>query len=151
MSKFEIKCLNWAKVSTRRQWPWSGRSKREMLFRKMKYCLASKSTAKVKCKIPLTVAGTLGGNSRVQEGETAPWGAVVALVLLEGETDDSVSQMTRIQLIRGRQSQFCPTEGSPMADRSPVVYQLFASGKWARRIMIDRLNRNRTDLGNPSK
>ena len=48
------------------------------------------STAKVSAEIPSPVAGTLV-EILVQEGETAPVGAVVALVLLEGETDDSVS------------------------------------------------------------
>ena len=46
------------------------------------------STAKVSAEIPSPVAGTLV-EILVQEGETAPVGAVVALVLLEGETDDS--------------------------------------------------------------
>ena len=47
------------------------------------------STAKVSAEIPSPVSGTIL-EILVQEGETAPVGAVVALVLLEGEVADDV-------------------------------------------------------------
>ena len=97
------------------------------------------STAKVSAEIPSPVAGTLV-EILVQEGETAPVGAVVALVLLEGETDDSVS--TDDQNTANKESaEPVPAQQTeaPVADRwySPVVLRLANEAG----IQQDELNR----------
>ena len=97
------------------------------------------STAKVSAEIPSPVAGTLV-EILVQEGETAPVGAVVALVLLEGETDDSVSTDDQ-NTVDKESAEPVPAQQTeaPVADRwySPVVLRLANEAG----IQQDELNR----------
>ena len=97
------------------------------------------STAKVSAEIPSPVAGTLV-EILVQEGETAPVGAVVALVLLEGETDDSVSTDDQ-NTVDKESAEPVPAQQkeAPVADRwySPVVLRLANEAG----IQQDELNR----------